>query len=228
MHHESPPSAAGQPAAVPERDPTAEREWLSALLDGECPHERVAALTADRDRGEALRQDWARYHCLGEVLRSGASAAPSADLAFADAVLARLAHEPLSANATAPPPRLPQSPQLSAEPANDPVFRWKMVAALASLAAVVALSLPLLATAPEGAGTQWAGAPGAPSAGLQVAERSAQSAALHEGAQTPQGVLLRDPQLDAMLAAHRQHGAISALHVSVGFLRNVTYEIPAH
>jgi len=36
-------------------------------------------------------------------------------------------------------------------------------------------------------------------------------------------VMLRDPQLDALLAAHRQHGGVTALQMPAGFLRNATF-----
>jgi sigma-E factor negative regulatory protein RseA len=37
-------------------------------------------------------------------------------------------------------------------------------------------------------------------------------------------VMMRDPQLDALLAAHRQLGGTSALQMPAGFLRNATFE----
>jgi sigma-E factor negative regulatory protein RseA len=37
-------------------------------------------------------------------------------------------------------------------------------------------------------------------------------------------VMLRDPQLDAFLAAHRQFGGASALQTPAGFLRNANFE----
>jgi sigma-E factor negative regulatory protein RseA len=37
-------------------------------------------------------------------------------------------------------------------------------------------------------------------------------------------VMIRDPQLDALLAAHRQFGGTSALQMPTGFLRNATFE----
>jgi len=36
--------------------------------------------------------------------------------------------------------------------------------------------------------------------------------------------MLRDAQLDALLAAHRQLGGGSALQMSSGFLRNATFD----
>jgi sigma-E factor negative regulatory protein RseA len=38
---------------------------------------------------------------------------------------------------------------------------------------------------------------------------------------------LRQPELEALLAEHRQYGGLSAVQVSSGFLRNATYELPA-
>ena len=40
------------------------------------------------------------------------------------------------------------------------------------------------------------------------------------------GVVLRDPQLEALLSAHRQFGGASALQMPAGFLRNATYDAP--
>jgi sigma-E factor negative regulatory protein RseA len=37
-------------------------------------------------------------------------------------------------------------------------------------------------------------------------------------------VMIRNPQLDALLAAHRQLGGVSALQMPAGFLRNTTFE----
>jgi len=36
--------------------------------------------------------------------------------------------------------------------------------------------------------------------------------------------MIRDPQLDALLAAHRQFGGTSALQMPAGFLRRATFE----
>ncbi|HOF51200.1 MAG TPA: anti-anti-sigma factor, partial [Rhodoferax sp.] len=40
-------------------------------------------------------------------------------------------------------------------------------------------------------------------------------------------VMLRDPELDALMAAHQQLGGHSALQMPSGFLRNATFERPA-
>ena len=37
-------------------------------------------------------------------------------------------------------------------------------------------------------------------------------------------VMIRDPRLDELLAAHKQFGGTSALQMPAGFLRNATFE----
>ena len=102
------------------------------------------------------------------------------------------------------------------------MFRWKMVAGLASVATVAALSWSfLLGGVGTDQGQQWAQAPAPQS--LAVSELPLESAGL-QGMVTAKGLMWRDPQLDALLAAHRQHGGMNALHVPVGFLRNATYD----
>ena len=40
-------------------------------------------------------------------------------------------------------------------------------------------------------------------------------------------VMLRDPRLDELLAAHKQFGSTTALQMPAGFLRNATFETPS-
>ena len=40
-------------------------------------------------------------------------------------------------------------------------------------------------------------------------------------------VMLRDPRLDELLAAHKQYGGATALQMPAGFLRNATFESPS-
>jgi sigma-E factor negative regulatory protein RseA len=44
---------------------------------------------------------------------------------------------------------------------------------------------------------------------------------------TNQGVLIRDAELEALMAEHRQHGGVSVLQMPAGFLRNATYDTNA-
>jgi sigma-E factor negative regulatory protein RseA len=95
--------------------------------------------------------------------------------------------------------------------ANDANFRWKLLAGFASLAAMAAIGWTV-------------------SGAMAGKAEEAQLAASQRGtvlAGTERGVLIRDPRLDELLAAHRQLGGASALQMPAGFLRNATFEGPA-
>ncbi len=59
---------------------------------------------------------------------------------------------------------------------------------------------------------------------LPTAAQPAQAGDVVDNAEPP--VMLRDPRLDELLAAHRQFGGTSALQMASGFLRNATFEPP--
>lgn len=217
------PLAAGTPGAPEAASPD---EWLSALLDGECSAEGWDALGADPAR---LSSRWGEFHLVGEVLRAGPNGARPCDAGAVQAIMARVAQEkpdwqaaPVALASVAPPVLGAEAVAISAHPAapaNDSVFRWKMVAGLASVAAVVALAWPLTVATTDGAGAQLAATPAAPSAALVAMPRDTVVS-------TESGVLVRDPELEALIAAHRQAGGMSALQMPAGFLRNATFEAP--
>jgi sigma-E factor negative regulatory protein RseA len=184
-------------------------ELLSALADDQLPDDPAALdrLLAAWTDDPSLAQAWRDSHWLSDALRSGAQALPPASMGFAAGVLERLALEaPLQA---------PPSPALTAPAANDGVFRWKLVAGVASLTAAVAVVWQLTA-----------GAPAVSNSGAQLAQGDTATPRI-TAVVTERGVLLRDPELDALLAAHRQQGGVSALQMPAGFLRDATYEVPA-
>ncbi len=203
-------------------------ELLSALADGELAgDDLVQALQAAGTQREALAT-WEAYHVIGDALRSREIGACSPAPLFLERLSARLAQEPGFAAPALEPVAAPLV-QARGEAANDGSFRWKLVAGFASLAAVVAVGWSVLG----------AGAPGAP-AGPQLAQGAAPAGVVQvaaPGAGEPavatvvvqgQGgqAMLRDPRLDELLAAHRQHGGASALQMPAGFLRNATFEHP--
>ena len=120
----------------------------------------------------------------------------------------------------------PTSSTVSA--ANDPVFRWKLVAGLASLAAVMAVSWSVLSSVPRGVGgeasPQMAAAPAAVESAVVDASKSRDPVAAAVVVNTGQGTLIRDARLEQLLAEHRQNGGMSALQNPTGFIRNATYE----
>lgn len=194
-------------------------EQLSAMLDGQLQGEEMEAalaFAADDAEGQAA---WQAYHLVGDVLRSQDLARP------VDTTLLSRLREQLAQEAAPPRPSAPaEMPVVASAPqeeaANAAVFRWKMMAGLASMAAVAAIGWTTLG-ALQGAGTatgaQLAAAPTSAQAAPVVAIPDAQG----------QQVMIRDPRLDELLAAHKQFGSTSALQMPAGFLRNATFETPA-
>ena len=205
-------------------DAVTKNEWISALADGQLlGHDFAQALNRVATETDAV-QCWKTYHLIGDVLRSPELARPDDGGAF----LARL-RASLELESPCPTPDIAHftDPEMIArnavattasrekntskvESANAAVFSWKLVAGMASVAAVAAIGW--------GAAGQF-GATANPTR-LAVLPTGSQLAAPAVGGQ----VVLRDARLDELLNAHKQSGGSSALHMSAGFLRNATYE----
>lgn len=189
-------------------------ELISALVDGQLQGDAFArgVQTACADR--TALATWHAYHLIGDVLRSGEASHAAPSQPFLDKLSARLAQEPCPQPAVAPVVVV-QPGWSSAVAANDASMRWKLLAGVASVAAVAAVGWSVVATGS-----------GAPSAQPQLAVAPQQQAA-PVFARSETGVMIRDPRLDELLAAHRQFGGASALQMPAGFVRNATFEGPA-
>ncbi len=208
------------------------RERVSALADGQLRGVDFARTVEMMGAGTELRADWHRYHVIGDVLRSTELAQCSDDAGFLARFSARLGQESSSVRPVPDPTIFSISPS-SVPPrlvsANQSSFRWKVLAGVASIAAVGAIgwsvvasdgwmdklsSQPQLAgtTKPESVTTTPVAATAMPSV----------SSAAVSGSES--AVMIRDPHLDALLAAHKQFGGTSALQKPAGFLRNATFE----
>lgn len=186
--------------------PLSTREGLSALADNALEGQALAALLDACREDEAALDCWATYQLIGEALRAPAlpGVALGSDMAFVSRLGRRLAQEAVA------PPLAAELPRHRAEAANDGSFRWKLLASVASLAAVSAIAWSASGLlAPPLAGPQLAQASSAP---LLVA--------------SPAGAMVRDARLEELLAAHKQFGARSALQEPSGFLRNATFDMP--
>ena len=191
---------------------------LSALFDDELLADDAARCL--QDGGQALVDRWCEYQDVRSALRAE-TAGPSSQ-AFLNDFRARLAQE----QAVQPTPVVVVPANRQA--ANDSVFRWKMVAGLASFAAVAAIGWSVLGgLGPQpGAGAQLAqGAVPVPGQ-AQVVTLMAPAATATPPAANAGAVMLRDPRLDELLAAHRQSAGASALGDAAGCLRNATFEGP--
>ena len=206
---------------------------ISALLDGELSETELNDwLSSEPEMGEAATHAQT-YQFIGDTLRGHSSLTDGTSASiFLAGVQSRLLSEALQA---VPKEPLPQSQAtevalVRSPAANDSVFRWKLVAGLASLAAVMAVSWSVLTNAPTGGGPSAAAPQLALSQPAQEgntaipAVKVTDSAAAPLAVNTRQGVLIRDAALEALMAEHRQHGGVSALQMPAGFLRNATYD----
>jgi len=194
-------------------------ELISALADGQLGGEDFAAALHACGQDDSALASWDTYHLIGDALRSPASRALSADMAFLARLNQRLASETLVSpapgshgnldGAAAGVPLVNVAPRHDAA-ANDGDFRWKLVAGVASLAAVSAIAWNAAGLLTPTATPQLAQAP----VSQQVVVAS------------PQGPVVRDARLEELLAAHKQLGGTSALQEPSGFLRNATFETP--
>jgi len=190
-------------------------ELISALADGQLRGEELArAVDAACTDRQALRT-WHAYHVIGDVLRSGELGGVAPSARFMEKLAARLAQEQVERPRPAQP--LPVQP---APAANDASFRWKLVAGVASVAAFAAVGWSVLGV-PGGAS-----GPAQPqlASAMQPTQAGSPETVL---ARSGVGVMIRDPKLDELLAAHRQLAGASALQMPAGFLRSATFEGPS-
>jgi len=206
-------------------------EQVSALADGHLGNDEFAQVIDKVCRNDDLRATWHAYHVVGDVLRSGVHATCSDTSRFLSRLQKRLAAEPAAPVVMAQAAVGPRRSR--AEAAHEPVFRWKLVAGAASLAAAAAI------------GWNWIGSTGTQPA-AQLAQQQPQqqqqgagsvlaaSGPSQQAVLTPMRVMvgngnpqvmLRDPRLDQLLEAHQQAGGASQM--PSGFLRNATFDGPS-
>jgi sigma-E factor negative regulatory protein RseA len=175
------------------------QELISALADGQLQGDALAR-GLDAASEAAGRETWRTYHLIGEVLRTGRAVPGTQPDVFLARMRERLEQEPAVA------PAVPAPVGTDRPAAND--WRWKLVAGVASFTAVAAIGWNMWGATGTGQ-PQLAAAPAVvvPAAGTAT--------------------MIRDPQLDKLLAAHRQFGGAGALQTPSGFLRNATFEGPA-
>ena len=199
-----------------------QQENLSALADGEL-HDDEWAQTLNFAASEQGRETWQLYQLVGDVLRSPELARHSHDDgAFLAKLRQGLAQEstPIATAITAPAPATFQ-PAIAA---NDSVYRWKLLAGVASLATVATLAWSSWSASNAPAEQQWAtlAAPSAVTASAATATTAVSANPNHSSAP----VMLRDPRLDELVAAHQQFHGPSALQLPANFLRNANFESP--
>lgn len=200
-------------------------ELISALADGQLQGDEFAQALRTCQLDESALACWDAYHLIGDVLRSPAPSAfftaSQTELAFMARLNTRIAQEPglqvLDGLQGVNSEGLRSSVLGTAasvahhrgRAANEGNFGWKLVAGLASLAAVSAIAW-------NAAGLF------SPSPSPQLAQASSAQVLVA----SPQGPIVRDAGLEELLAAHRQLGTASVLQEPSGFLRNAAFDLP--
>ena len=223
--------------------PGSQAELVSALVDGQLQGEAFASTVDWLAHAESARASWHTYHVVGEVLRTGETQGCGRDADFLQRLRLGLQQPdridrtdradmfvPFQEVATAiPAVPVKASAEASDETnaatklqhtsANDTFFSWKGLGLAASFAAVVLTGWSLLGSfQPEQTAAQLA------QTAVPVQLTPAEAAQTGSLAQAEPLVMMRDPRLDALLAAHKQFGGTSALQTPAGFLRNATFE----
>jgi len=198
-------------------------EQVSALADGQLDDEAFERLMAQAGLGREVQAAWQRYHLIGDVLRVGRHERCTDSSTFISRLQQSIA---LESSTPAQTPIAVVSPQLlhRMKAANEPVFRWKLVAGVASMAAAVAIGWGWIGSVTAPVGAQLAQTQPSQSEPGSVLALSTPAPSVAPGMdQTPQ-TMLRNARLDELLAAHQQ--ATGGLQPSV-FLRNATFEGPS-
>ncbi len=200
-------------------------EQVSALVDGQLRGAEFAQTVKLLETRSEARAAWDTYHLVGDVMRSGHAHATAHDAEFIARLRLRMVNHATNPDAT----KLIATDALSIRAGGQKFSKsasandgwWKRVAGLASVAAVGMVVW-------QGFQYTGAGMPGQPLGSPQIAQVAAAPAmAAVQASSSPGGspmLMLRDPRLDALLAAHRQFGGTSALQMPSGFLRNATFE----
>ncbi len=214
------------------------RVLASDLADGRLEGDafvRAVDLVCD---GAAGAQAWHLYHLVGDVMRSRDLAGRCLDLGFDNAVQQRLAavnFDPSPDVGLGPMPDAMQSAPVHAgsgtHVAND--RNWTLVAGVAAVAVALSVAWTMgghwaafdgsVPVAKNGASV----APAVPVGPAKLALPAPVLASVPAPAASVQAappVMIRDPRLDELLAAHRQLGGTSALQKPAGFFRNAAHQ----
>lgn len=185
-------------------DSLSQQELLSALHDGQLNASDAAALVRASLSDESLMQQWRSMSAISDVMRGqqGAEGLQKRESGVESSVVIQAESKPA---------------------ANDGVFRWKMVAGVAALAAVGSLVWGLLGAVGDKAGLPQGGVLAQNQSAPEATQPAVATIAVNVGQIAGQdATMIRNPRLDELLAAHKQFGGVSALHQSTGALRSVS------
>lgn len=192
----------------------ATQEQVSALMDGHLDATTGSEVVCLMANNPELHASWHAYQIIGDVLRDPSLAPANHELAFLERLRPALESESQGLRASLAPmvASTPSPVRAGQESANAPVFHWKALAGVAVLALALGVAWGDYRANSSPARLATAAPPASQATGVQpepVAE-----------------LIVRDPELDALLLAHQQMGGSSAWQKPSGFLRNATYTRP--
>lgn len=204
-----------------------DQEVISALADGQLRGEafiRAMKLLESPDH----RATWHAYHVVGDTMRMGEEQFVQRDRAFLQRLQSTLAHEAAPINQTVQPVLDSAAGHMGrpihvAHAVNDAQFRWKAWGGLASICAVSFVAWQMYGGVDEQARLAQVAVPSETTqviAQVPVVTATGNASATGAGAGS---VMIRDPRLDALLAAHQQSGGASAFQNPTGFVRSATF-----
>ena len=212
-------------------------ERISALIDGQLRDDELALTLAELECSTDGRADWDTFHVLGDIMRTGEVQAKAHDEKFLVRLRQRMAE---SATEIKPIPAVSigQSTEVGSQSGSANDGSWRRVVGLASVllaGILVWQQLPLrgpietsqvvppgpVQPAPQIASVRPESLGSAP--GIEAVSARQNLGGLTNGSESP-GIMIRDARLDAILAAHRQFGGISALPMPAGFVRSAVLD----
>jgi len=211
-------------------------ERISALMDGKLRGQEFSQALHELAGNGQARAHWDTYHVIGQSLRAGDATWQGADVGFVSRLSERLKRESVQVAAvSATPIQIVQTPSRSLESANRRY--WQKTVGLASLVLLAVVSwqasVVLLPSDQRGdvvatRALQEKSASVQGQTGVQVVPESALllrsdgTSVLADN--TESALMIRDPRLDAYLAAHRGFAGASVLQVDPGFVQSATFD----
>ena len=204
-----------------------DHDVVSALADGQLRGDDFVHAVDLLASSVEHRSTWHVYHAVGDVMRTGACQSIGKDSEFLQRLRVNLAHERLpiengevlSFGLSEQRVQLPANAVLAS---NDSSFRWKAWGGVFSVIAVSALAWQMFSGLETPRGLAQVTPATVPSQAL-VQNEPRELVAVED-----QATMIRDPRLDALLAAHQQLGGTSAFQNPTGFVRSATFTGTGH
>ena len=207
---------------IMKQETMSDHEVVSALADGQLRGDDFVRAVNLLESSAEHRSTWHAYHAVGDLMRTGSCQSINSDSEFLQRLKLNLAQErsPIENGEILTPElseTLLESHTNEASAVNDSSFRWKAWGGLFSVIAVSSVAWQMFTGEQSTRDLAQVMPSTVPQ---QVLE---QNEVRELAAVENQGVMIRDPRLEALLAAHQQLGGISAFQNPTGFVRSATF-----